>query len=449
MTVPAETDTPEVRIGRGGALNLATQAIGLGTSFLVGVIIARVLGVEGKGLLAIVMQVPAVLLVILDLGLATANVYFVSKGVVRAGVAAANSLVIAIAFGFVGAPVIYALLVGPLKLTSGVPVLAAAFAIAVLPSGLFASWLMGITAGVGRLGLLFWSALASSVTTLAGLATLLITGTGGVSGVVGGSLAGTLVGLAVVLFGLRHRLRPFRPDVAVARSGMAFSIRVYATNIASYLLNRQDVLLLGWLGGVAAVGVYTVGVSFAELTWYIPNALSSTIAAKGGRTSEDSGIDYVTRTTRIAVIVMGLTTALGAVFIPLLIPLIYGGAFRGAVAVFFVLLPGVLINGVAVILGTWQTVRGRQYWRQSVVTMVANFVAVVLLAPTFGALGTAAASSVCYASLATFVIWRFCRDTGARAAQVVVPTREDVHVVTRTLRELSSEWVERIAGPAR
>jgi O-antigen/teichoic acid export membrane protein len=88
-------------------------------------------------------------------------------------------------------------------------------------------------------------------------------------------------------------------------------------------------------------------------------------------------------------------------------------------------------------------VRGRPYWRQPVATTIFNFVAVLLLAPRFGAVGTAAASTVCYSALAIFVIWRFCRDTGARASQVLVPTKQDLHVVIRTVRELAGERIRR------
>lgn len=127
---------------------------------------------------------------------------------------------------------------------------------------------------------------------------------------------------------------------------------------------------------------------------------------------------------------------LGVIGIPLLIPLIYGGAFAGAVPVFFVLLPGILADGVGRILWGWQTVRDRQYWRQALGATLLNVIAVILLAPRFGPVGTAAASSICYGGLAVFTIWRFCRDTGAKATQVLIPTREDVHVVARTVREL-------------
>jgi O-antigen/teichoic acid export membrane protein len=436
LTVPSNTDTPEVRIGRGSALTLAAQVVGLGTSFLVSVLVARTLGPQGKGMLAVIMQVPALLLVALDLGITTANVYFVSRGETKAGTAAANSAVMAVLFGALGAPIIYLLLTGPFAVAPGIPALAVAFAIVILPTGLFASWMNGVAAGVGNLAVPLRYSIASSLTTLVGLGFLWFSGRAQVSAVVGISVLGTIVGLGALLLGLRRSLRPFAVDIGAARSAASFSAKAYLGNVAGFLLERQDVLLLGWLAGVASVGVYSVGVSFAELIWYLPNALATAIAAKGGRTSEVSGTDYVTRTTRIAVVLLAATTVVGAGVVPFAIPLIFGASFAPSVMVFFAILPGILADGVARILWSYQTVRGRQYWRQALVATGANVVAVVLLVPRWGAVGAAMASTVCYAGLAAFTVTRFCRDTGARFGDVLVPQRADIEVISRTVRQM-------------
>lgn len=436
LIVPLETGTPEVRIGAGGLLSLTAQVVGLGASFLVGVLVARMLGVEGKGMLAVLMQVPAVLIVVLDLGITTANVYFVSREEVRPGTAVANSALIASVFGVLGAPLVYALLVGPLALAPGLPSFAVGCAMLALPAGLFVSWLNGVSAGVGDLRLPLRFSLTSSVVTLLALGGLLAVGAVGINGVIGASVLGTLAGAVILLWGLRRWLMPFCADADAARRAATFSLKAYAGNLAGFLLERQDMLLLGWLSGVGQVGIYSVGVSFAELVWYVPNALSTVIAAKGGRTSEESGVDYVTRTTRIAVVVMVVTVVCGSVLVPLVVPLIYGSPFASAVLVFFALLPGVVFDGIARILWSYQTVRGRQYWRQALVATASNVVAVIVLAPRLGAVGAALASTLCYIGLAIFAIGRFSRDTGAPLRQVLVPQRSDIQVVLTTAREL-------------
>jgi len=436
LIVDPETDQPQVRIGAGSALSLAARLFGLGTSFIIGILIARTLGVEGKGTLYAVMQVPGLLMMALDLGISTSNIYFISRGELKPGTVAANSAVIATALGVLGAPLIYLLLHGRFAVVPGVPTMAIVFAMVILPAGLFATWLQSVSIGTGNLVLPLWYSIVSASATLLGVAALFATGRGTVEAVVAVSAIGTLVGVALFLFGLRRELRPFSPDLAAARGASGFSARVYLSDLAGMLHNRQDVLVLGWLAGASAVGLYSVSTSFAELTWYIPSALGVAIIAKGGRTSEASGVDYVARSARIAVIFMAITATVSVVLVPVLIPVLYGSAFAPAALAFYALLPGVLFDGVTRILWNYQTTRGRLYWRQAIASTVLNIVAVIALVPILGAVGAGLASTISYVAIGAFVLHRFCADTGARVSDVLLPTAEDARIIARTVSRL-------------
>jgi O-antigen/teichoic acid export membrane protein len=435
---PDGLDVPEVRIGSGSALTLMARLIGLATSFLVGVLVARAFGPEGKGALAVIIQVPSLLVVALDLGMATSTVYFISRGELRPGTAAANSLLLAAVLSVPGGAAVYLLLSGPFAVIPGVSPWTTAVAICLLPLGLVSAWLGGISTGLSNLRLPFRVTVASSSTTLIGLAALVATGRGTITTVLALSAAGTAVGIIVVLAGLRRHLRPLRVDVSAARGMARFSAKAYLSSLAGLMHERQDVLVLGWLAGTAAVGLYSVAVSFAELTWFIPGALAVAILAKGSRRSESSTADYTTRTTRIAVLFMILTTTVSLFAVPLVIPVIYGGAFAPAMFAFFAILPGVFADGVTRILWSYQITRGRLYWRLSLWTMVLNLAVILALVPRFGAVGAALASSVSYTVLGVMVVRRFCADTGAGVSEVLLPQRSDFEVILRTAKQLVS-----------
>lgn len=428
---PFAPDTPEVRIASGSALSLVARVVGMGTSFLIGVLVARLFGVTGKGMLAIVIQVPSLLVLVLDLGIGTSTVYFVSSGRLRAGAAAANAALLAIVLGAAGAPLIYLLLIGRFAIAPGVPLAAALLAIAIVPTGLFSGWISSVSMGLSNLSLPLRSSIASSVTTVLGLGALVLFGYRDISAVVAASVAGTVAGIVVFLVGLRSHLVPFRPDTRDLPTLARFSAKVHLSGIAGYLHERQDILLLGWLSGTAAVGLYSVGVSFAEIVWYVPSALSIAILAKGSRRDEVSAADYTARTSRVAIVFMLATILVSLVAAPLIIPAVYGRAFASAMYPFFALLPGVLSDGVTRILWSYQITRGRTYWQLAVGTMLANLAAVALIVPRFGAVGAAIASSVSYTLLAVLTIRHFCLDTGTKVADVLVPHRADVHTILK------------------
>lgn len=108
---PNRSAVSEVRLGSGTAYGLASQVVNLGTSFLVGVLIARLLGPEGKGTLSVVLQVTGILLVALNLGIAGSNLYFIARGRMSAGTALGNSMLMALVCGAVAAPFIVALMI--------------------------------------------------------------------------------------------------------------------------------------------------------------------------------------------------------------------------------------------------------------------------------------------------------------------------------------------------
>lgn len=434
--VGSEAQTPEVRIGAGTALTLVSKVVGLGTSFIVGVLVARIFGVAGKGTLSVVMQVPGFLTIALDLGISTSLVYFVSRGTLKPGTAAGNALLVSAILGLLGAPVVYVLLSGPLALIPGVPIWATVAALGILPLGLLAGWLSSISVGLSNLRLPLWYSIASSLTTLAGLAVLFATGRGSLTTVIAVSVAGTAVGIGVFAVGLRRQLRPLATDIPAARGMASFSAKAYLTSISGLMHERQDVLLLGWLAGTAAVGLYSVGVSFAELAWYIPGALGSAILAKGSRRSDVSAADYTARTSRVAIVFMVVTIAVASLAVPWLIPVIYGRAFAPAALVFFALIPGILADGVSRILWSFQITRGRMYWQMSVGTMALNALAVVALIPKLGAVGAALASSLSYSVLAVLVVRRFCIDAQVSVGEVLVPQRSDVDIILRTAKRM-------------
>lgn len=434
--IPAETDTPQVRIGSSSALALSAQAVGLGASFVIGVLVARALGPQGKGMLYAIMQVSAILIVMLDFGITTSTVYFLSRGEISAGTAAGNAAVFSLSLGAIGAPIVYLLLSGPLAIVHGVPGVAVVFAMLILPTSLLAAWMGSISMGLGDMVLPLWYSIASSATTLGGLAVLGALGRGSIAGVVALSVAGTVVGICVFFLGLRKRLGRVSFDMAAARSRTGFSAKVYLSDLAGHLHNRQDVLILGWLAGAASVGLYSVGISFAELTWYIPSALGAVIIAKGGRTSSESGVDYVSRTARVALLFMAATVLCSAPVVPWLVPLIYGTPFAPSVLAFFALLPGVVADGVTRILWNFQTTQGRLYWRQAIASTLFNVVLVVLLVPRWGVVGAALASSISYTAIGIFVVTRFCSDTGSRLSDVLTPRRADVQTILTTARGL-------------
>lgn len=439
----AAGEFPDLRLSVGTTMNFAVRIVTLGASFLIGILVARTLGPAGKGGLSVVMQVVSLLAVLLSLGIGSANVYFVSHRLTKPGVAAGNSGILAVLCAVAGLPLIVALLHSPIAVVPGVPWATVLLAALLLPVTLLTGWLLGVTAGLGRIRVSLLVASVSSGLTLAGVVALWLRGAVTIQGVVAVSLAGSVVALAALVVSVWRAIVPLEAGASTAKDTVSYSVRIYAGELAGYLVERQDVLLLGWLAGAAAVGLYSVGVSAAELVWFVPSAIGPIIFAKAATTSVESAADYVARSSRVSVLSMLAVSAVGVVLLPPVIGFVYGPAFAAAAFAFYALLPGILCDGVGRVLSSFLHSRDVILWRASMVSVVANIALNLVLIPLWGIVGAGIASSLCYGGLTVAALRAFRAETGVGPGAVLVPTTEDARVLWRAVRELPARLTGR------
>lgn len=424
----------ETRIGSGAVVALAAQALSLIASVVVGALIARALGPSGKGALSVVQQTVAIALAFANLGLSTSNIYFVSKGELVPGVAVGNSLALAGVVTLVSAVPVTLLLFGPVAVLPEMPWYVAAIAVAAVAVGLVLAWMVSVAVGIRGLRPQATTSVAVTSTSLGVVLALVAFGRLSVSGVLLSGVVGSIVGLVAVLFWTRGRVGTIRVDVVALRTTARHSIRVHLASLADFLHLRQDVLLLGWLAGSAAVGHYSVGVSFAELAWYVPVAVGQAIQAQASRVAHDSAVEIAARGTRVTTLITVVISGVLALIVPFVLPAVFGERFRDSIWVFYLLLPGAALNGITTLMSYFQVSRGLVYWRQSLAVVAVNVIANLVFAPMWGAFGAAAASSLSYAVFFVLILRLMLRDTGLRVGDLLVANGPDLRMLSRVVR---------------
>lgn len=439
----ASRQTPSpVRIGSSSAYQFAAQIVALGVNFIVSVLIARTLGPEGKGQLSVLQQVPGVLMVLLNFGLAYSNFYFVGRGKQPAGEALGNSVLAALAAGVIGAPVVWLLTIGPLAVVPDLPVAGAIVAAVLLPVSLVASFAVSVGNG---LGLLKKASLANMVAT--GLTLLLVLvayalGQLNVTAVLAISVITGVASMSLVVAAMRPRLGRLAVRTAAFRESAKYSVKSYLGNLAGYLNYRLDIILVGYLAGAASVGVYSIAVTFAELMWYVPNALATSIQAKTMSVEEDDATAIAARTSRLTSALMLLVCVAAATLIAPVISVFYGSEFVPAVTPFLLLLPGVWVMGVAKILSGHLAGHGRLYPAVSLLAAILNVAANLLLIPLMGIAGAALASTISYTLAGLWYLVVFTREHRLSASSTLIPTRADIEALLESIRN----YVTALAG---
>jgi len=229
---------------------------------------------------------------------------------------------------------------------------------------------------------------------------------------------------AVVALGIAARLARngffrgwHRPSWSLGRTIAGYGLRGQLGGLLSLVNLRLDVAILGALAGPAVLGVYSIASKYAELLRLPGLAVNYVLYpsfARGGAT------DARTRTRALLPRAAGLN-ALGALPLAIaaapLLPLVYGRDFTGAVHPAWILLFGLLGEGIAGLIGAYLYGVGRPGLNSVAIGagVVVTVVLDLLLIPRYGAVGAAVASALAYLATDATLLVCFVRTGKSRS----------------------------------
>ncbi len=365
-------------------------------------LVARWLGVEGKGVLSLLLLVPNMLGLFLGGGLGVANVYY--TGVQRWGVRtlAQNSVGItflATVLGCIGIGIAALSRMLP-RLLPNVPLSLMWIALLVFPVSLLSGYLVAILQGLQRIVTVnLVTVLQSAVTLVLNVLLVVVLNAGFVGALSASILAGT-VNLAVVGWLLYRAGARFRPawNPAVMRSTLGYGLRGYVGNVLQFFNYRLDMFIVNYFLGAAGTGIYSVSVALAELLWYLPNAVGFVIFPKAAASKPQTMNRF---TPRVFGITLALTLLAGvglAVIGRPFIRIVYSDDFLAAFEPLLALLPGVVLMGSAKVLTNEIAGRGYPHYNSinSGLALIVTIGLDLFLIPRYGVLGASVASSIAY-----------------------------------------------------
>ena len=217
--------------------------------------------------------------------------------------------------------------------------------------------------------------------------------------------------LIAAVFAWRFVPRTLRPPSLAGRLAprqrwevLWFGLRAQFANVFQFASYRFDVLLVGLWVGKGGLGVYAVGVMFAEALWLLPNAAGTVLLSHTSRFSRE---ESDRRIGSVFGVVAGLVVlgalALGGLAVAVT-RLYLGPKYGGVPAVTWLLLPGAVALSGTKILSNDLVARGFPGINTAIafVGAITTLAADVLLIPRAGILGASVASSIGYS--ASFVM---------------------------------------------
>lgn len=419
-----------------------------GCTMVQGIILARALGVDGRGSFAAIILWPNI---IANIGLLGTNMSITRTAAVvgddigpvaRAGILL--SLVLSVIFAAVG----WALLPMLIPNTdSNIMGLARTFMVLFLPAYMLSANLMGVDHGQGRFRRLNFFRLLQSPVYVLFLVTLVIWGQSNLIYCVLSMLIAfwvTALGRLVLLMRQTPFVGPVASLLTLLKEGLPFSV----VNITMQFILRGDRILLLWLLTERDLGLYTVAFSAAGILADIPQSMglvSLTIAAQENPREGFSRIAQIFRGTTIISFAMGIGLAVAAY---MLLPFIYGREFADSRILSIILAGGFIPSGLVSLLS--QSMRGQGKPMAGMFSRLAGIVVMILVAFLFSrtlgvigvALGFLAAQIINLCGMVLFTMRHYQSSTFAE----MIPTAKDGKLIVRRLKQQMEGFLQYFGG---
>lgn len=304
-----------------------------------GIIVARALGVEGRGILALLWILPLMLSYLGGIGIPQATAYFVAReianaaGVVRisVGITAVLAVLLTVAYG---TALLLLAEAEPFSTTDGV--LSACLVSLFLAHNLGTASLLGL----GRYHAFNVSRIAPTLLYATGAATVFALDEATLTVVLATSMTSWLLGAAITWSLVFTRLPPGRnPSEATPKRVLGFGARGILGGISAIDDVRLDQIFVGIAMNARSLGLYVAAIAFCNLPRFVAQSIGSVAfpriaSASGPRVAWAQ----TRRTFRIGLAIITLCTGALLLALPFLLPFLFGEAFRDAVPIGRILL---------------------------------------------------------------------------------------------------------------
>ncbi|MGW5234852.1 lipopolysaccharide biosynthesis protein [Streptomyces nodosus] len=407
----------------------------LGMGVLASVVVARALPPEGRGTYYMAVSVATAALTLGHLSVEQAQTALWSEKR-RRSCLDANSVPLGLCVGGAAALVAVALCL-LFQGRGNIPdIWLLTTACAGVPLGMGVLYGTNITVLRDRPQIAGWAMLGSAVAQCLCLVVLGLTGHLTVASVVIAWVLSFAASLAVLI--AAGGVTVARPDLRLARTTCVKGLRLHTGSAASYLLLRSDVFLLNALAGPHEVGIYTLGVTLAELSRLAVDVFAQvTLPLQFDDEAHDPALVTV-RIVRFMLLLGAASAVLTVTVVSALITPVYGHAYAEAGTLVAWLVPGILLLSAGRPVSTYLLRRRspRVLMLPSLIALVANVALNAALIPLWGAIGCAVASTVAYTALVSFQVVFFTRTSGIGWRQLLPTSAEASRVTT----EVKHRW---------
>lgn len=403
---------------------------------------SRTLGATQTGNLALALVFPKVLAAFLNLGMGSANVYFISSRQVTPETAWAYARNLTTTMSLLGLCLGVVVISAASELFfAGIDESTLAISLIALPFILLVSAVASILQGmqdfpafnklvVFQPVLAFFGAVVLWLIDAVNLKFFLLWvsashGVAGISALVALSSRMPLIGGGL-------------PTGQYASKAFGYGVKSHLSNLLTYLNYRADLFLVNAIAGPSLAGLYAIAIRLAEQVWLIAQAFSTIALPRfSALTSTDNARNKVApQMARIALWLTISAAGLLALSAEPLIVLLFGAEFVASSSTFQILLTGVVALSASQILASDLASRGLVGLNLAIMAFVlfVNIAFNLKLIPEYGIEGAAMATSGAFATGLAVRLFLTSVLFDTKWWSPLAPSRSEMKVIFRAMR---------------
>lgn len=241
----------------------------------------------------------------------------------------------------------------------------------------------------------------------------------------------------------------FRGERSIRRETLKFGLGLVGANLIWIINSRIDFTLVFWILGPTETGVYSTAIITAELLNLLSSAILQVVLTRMSTLEEKDSTQLTARIFRHTAVVVLLSTIGMYLLMRWVMLLAYGAKFEPSVPIFYVVLPGVALYGLATVLTTFinnQLGRPRVTTMLQAVAILTNIIVSLLLIPHLGMMGSAWAKTAAYGTMFFVTVWYFGKATGYPARKLFYLQADEVEQYRNLIRKIRNKLQKKTAA---
>jgi O-antigen/teichoic acid export membrane protein len=366
---------------------------------LASIVIARVLGPNGQGIVASLVAAVGIIIQFGNLGIYAANIRFVGANKKLFANASSNSLIIGLVLGAASFTLLYTSTLLYPDAYGEIPLSYLIIYAISIPFSLLIVLFQGMILAVEKIRTYNTFILARSLMVFLGTTALLLLLKKGVFEIIL-LLVAVEVLTCIGYMHASHKIEKIRLrfDYPLLKDMVKYGLKVYVATQMTYLVLKFDILLVNYYLGLAQAGVYSIAAKIADLIYLIPATIALIYFPRATALKEKAR-PFTNKVLLYLTALMFCGCALSYVIAEPTILFLFGSQYQGAILPLKILIPGIFFIAIETILMNYFASKDMPAFAvyTPIIGLAANILMNMYTIPAYGIEGAAAASTIAYA----------------------------------------------------